>query len=114
MLAAIGLYGILSYAAAARTTEFGLRLALGAPRSTVAARVIAEAMLPVAAGIVIGLAPAIAVAHAAQRLLFGVTPADATSYLLGAGAMVLVAGVAALPPARRVFALDPSEILRRG
>jgi predicted permease len=113
-LAAIGLYGIVSYAATARTSEFGLRLALGAPRSRVAAGVIVEALLPVIAGIAIGLPLAILIARAAQRLLFGVTPADATSYLVGAGALVVVAAAAAWVPARRACTLDPAETLRRG
>jgi predicted permease len=113
-LAAIGLYGIVSYAAAARTTEFGLRLALGAPRSRVAAGVMAEALLPVVAGIAIGLPLAMLIARAAQRLLFGVTPADAISYMVGAGALAVVAAAAAWLPARRACALDPAETLRRG
>ena len=113
-LAAIGLYGIVSYAAAARTTEFGLRLALGAPRSRVAAGVMAEALLPVVAGIAIGLPLAMLIARAAQRLLFGVTPADATSYMVGAGALAVVAAAAAWLPARRACSLDPAETLRRG
>ena len=113
-LAAIGLYGIVSYAAAARTTEFGLRLALGAPRSHVAAGVIADAMTPVVGGIAIGLPLALGTARAAQRLLFGVTPADAASYLVGAGALLLVAAAAAWLPAQRACGLDPAETLRRG
>ena len=112
-LAAIGLYGIVSYAAAARTREFGIRLALGAPRSRVAGGVIAEAMLPVASGIAIGLPLALLIARAGQRLLFGVTPTDATSYLVGAGALALVAAAAAWLPARRACGLDPAETLRR-
>ena len=113
-LAAIGLYGIVSYAATARTTEFGLRLALGAPRSRVAAGVISEAMRPVAAGIAIGLPLAVMIARAAQRLLFGVTPSDSSSYLVGAGALIVVAAAAAWLPARRACALDPAETLRHG
>ena len=53
------------------------------------------------------------IARAAQRLLFGVTPTDATSYLVGAGALALVAAAAAWLPARRACALDPAETLRR-
>jgi ABC-type antimicrobial peptide transport system permease subunit len=113
-LAAIGLYGIVSFAVAARTKEFGVRLALGAPRSSVATAVIADAMLPVAAGAAIGLPLALMVARAAERLLFGVTSSDATSYLFGAGAMALVAAAAAWLPARRACALDPVETLRCG
>ena len=113
-LAAIGLYGVVSYAAAARRTEFGVRLALGAPRSHVAAGVIAEALLPVATGIAIGLPLSLMTARAAERLLFGVTPSDAMSYVLGAAAMLIVAAAAAWFPARRACALDPAATLRRG
>jgi ABC-type antimicrobial peptide transport system permease subunit len=113
-LAAIGLYGIVSYSATARTKEFGLRLALGAPRVRVARGVVAEAVFPVAAGIAIGLPAALAIARAAQRLLFGVTPADATSYLVGAGALIVVAAAAAWRPAWRTCRLDPADTLRHG
>jgi ABC-type antimicrobial peptide transport system permease subunit len=113
-LAAIGLYGIVSYTAAARTTEFGVRLALGAPRASVARGVIVEALLPVAAGIAIGLPLAMLIAKAAQRLLFGVTPSDTASYLVGAGTLVLVTAAAAWLPALRACRLDPAETLRRG
>jgi putative ABC transport system permease protein len=113
-LAAIGLYGIVSHATVARTREFGLRLALGAPRSRVAAGVVADVMMPVTAGIAIGLPLALMIARAAERLLFGVTPADTTSYALGALAMMVVAAAAAWLPAKRACTLDPAETLRRG
>ena len=113
-LAAIGLYGMVSYTVAARSFEFGVRLALGAPRSSVAAGVVAQAMLPVAAGIAIGLPVAMTIARAAERLLFGVSAANATSYVFGAAATVVVACAAAWLPARRACALDPAETLRRG
>ena len=74
----------------------------------------AEAMVPVVAGIGIGLPCALVIARAAERLLFGVTSADATSYLFAAGAMILVAGAAAALPTRRACALDPAATLRRG
>jgi ABC-type antimicrobial peptide transport system permease subunit len=113
-LAAIGLYGMVGHAVAARTTEFGVRLALGASRSRIATGVITEAMLPVIAGVAIGLPLALAIARAAQRLLFGVTAADAMSYMVGAGALLVVAAAAAWMPARRACRLDPAETLRRG
>ena len=113
-LAALGLYGVISYSVAARTTEIGVRLALGAPRSSVARGVIAEAMLPVASGIAIGLPLSLMTARAAERLLFGVTPSDAMSYVFGAAAMLVVAAAAAWLPARRACTLDPAETLRRG
>jgi predicted permease len=113
-LAAIGLYGIVSYTVAARTNEFGVRLALGAPRSSIAAGVVAEVMLPVASGITIGVPLSLMIARAAERLLFGVTPSDATSYVFGAAAMLIVAAAAAWFPARRACAVDPAITLRRG
>jgi ABC-type antimicrobial peptide transport system permease subunit len=111
-LAAIGLYGIVSYTATARTKEFGVRLALGAPRSTVATTVLADAMIPVAAGIAVGTPLALLVARAAERLLFGVTPTDATTYALGAAVILVVAAAAAWLPARRACGLDPAATLR--
>lgn len=113
-LAAIGLYGMVSYVVTTRTREFGVRLALGAPRSRIAAGVMADAILPVAAGLAIGIPFALLIGRAAERLLFRVSPADAASYLFGAGAMVLVAVVAAWLPARRACTVDPAETLRRG
>jgi predicted permease len=111
-LAAIGLYGIVSYTAAARTREFGLRLALGAPRSTVAAAVLADVMMPVATGSAAGLPLALIVARAAERLLFDVSPTDAATYACGAAVMLVVAAAAAWLPARRACGLDPAATLR--
>ena len=111
-LAAIGLYGILSYSVARRRAEFGLRMALGAPPSRVASGVFREVLLQVAAGIGIGMPVALATARAAEGLLFGVTPADPGNYLLSAAVLALVACLAAWPPARRASAIDPVEALR--
>jgi putative ABC transport system permease protein len=111
-LAAIGLYGIVSYTTAARTKEFGVRLALGAQRSNVATAVVADAFIPVAAGIAAGLPLALTIARAAEKLLFGVSPTDATTYASGAVVMLVVAAAAAWLPARRACGLDPAATLR--
>jgi ABC-type antimicrobial peptide transport system permease subunit len=111
-LAGVGLYGIVSYTAAARTREFALRLALGAPRSTIATAVLVEGMMPVVAGIAAGLPLALVVARAAERLLFEVSPTDATTYACGAAVMLVVAAAAAWLPARRACNLDPAATLR--
>lgn len=113
-LAAIGLYGIVSYSVAGRRTEFGVRLALGAPRSRVASGVVREVLLQVTAGIAVGLPLALVIARTAERLLFGVTPAEPGSYVLGAAALVAVACAAAWLPARHACLIDPAEALRRG
>ena len=111
-LAVIGLYGIVSYSVAGRRKEFGVRIALGASRSRVVSGVVKEALLPVGAGIAIGLPLALVIARAADRLLFGVASADPTNYMLGAGTLVLVACAAAWLPARRASRLDPNVVLR--
>jgi predicted permease len=113
-LAAIGLYGMVSYSVARRRTEFGIRVALGATRSRVASGVVNEALLYVAAGVAAGLPLALIVARASERLLFQVTAADPANYLLGAAALAAVAGAAAWIPARRACSIDPAETLRRG
>jgi predicted permease len=112
-LAAIGLYGIVSFAVASRRTEFGVRLALGAPRSHVASGVVKGVLLHVAGGIAAGLPLALIHARLAERLLFGVTALDPANYAIGAGAMVAVACVAAWVPAQRACSIDPAETLRR-
>jgi predicted permease len=114
VLAIIGLYGIVSYWVAGRKAEFGLRLALGAPRSRIVSSVVRQALLPVAAGIVVGLPLALAVARMAERLLFGVAAADVASYAMATSALIVVACAAAWVPARRACGVDPSDALRWG
>jgi ABC-type antimicrobial peptide transport system permease subunit len=111
-LAVIGLYGIVSYSVAGRRKEFGVRIALGASRSRVVSGVVKEALLPVGAGIAIGLPLALVIARAADRLLFGVASADPTNYMLGAGTLVAAALAAAMLPAWRASRLDPNAVLR--
>ena len=113
VLAAIGLYGILSYAVARRSAEFGVRMALGAPPTRIAWDVARQVLLQVGAGIAIGLPLALAAARAAEGLLFGVTPTDFGNYLLSAAVLVVVACVAAWLPARRACSINPTEALRR-
>jgi ABC-type antimicrobial peptide transport system permease subunit len=112
-LAAIGLYGILSYSVARRRAEFGIRMALGAAPSRIASSVFGEVLIQVAVGMAIGLPAALATARTAKGLLFGVTPADPGNYLLSATVLAAVACLAASLPARRACSIDPSEALRR-
>ncbi len=112
-LAAIGLYGILSQAIARRRVEIGVRMALGASPRRIASGVFGLALLPVAAGVMVGLPIAIAVARLARALLFGVSPVDPSSYLLAAAALAATATAAAWLPARRACTIDLAETLRR-
>jgi predicted permease len=113
-LAAIGLYGVLSYSVARRQAEFGVRIALGAAPARVAWDASRTVLLQVAAGLLIGLPAALAAARSARNLLFGVAPAEPVSYVLSIAVLSLVAGVAAWLPARRASRVDPVASLREG
>ena len=111
-LAAIGLYGVTSYAVAQRTSEIGIRMALGANRINVGRMVLRSALLQVAIGLGIGIPAAIEAGHLMSAELFGI---DAWNPLV-MGAVVLlllvVAVVASSVPARRAASLEPMDALR--
>jgi putative ABC transport system permease protein len=109
---AVGLFSLLSYAVSERTREIGVRLALGADRRRIQALVLAEAMGPVAAGVGAGLVAALWLTRALQAVLFGLTPHDATAYAAAVAALMAVASVAAILPARRATRVDPVIALR--
>lgn len=112
LLAAVGLYGVVSYGLSQRLREFGLRLALGAPPQRLRAMVFAQVGRMAAGGLLIGLAVAMLAANAAQSLLFGLGPHE-PGVLLGALLLLLsVALLSALPPARRAGRVDPMQALR--
>ena len=112
LLAAIGLYGTMSYMVARRKTEIGIRLALGAGRGRIAGLIVRETVWLVAIGAAVGLALAVAAGRAAASLLFGVTPGDAVTLAAAVAALAAVALAASLLPARRAARLDPTAALR--
>ncbi len=112
ILAAIGLYGVLSYSVARRRMEFGIRLALGAPQRRVAWDVLRTVMMSVAIGLVAGLPLALGAARAAGGLLFGVAATSLDIYFFSAAILLSVAGLAALIPTWRACSTDPAEVLR--
>ena len=112
LLACIGLYGILSYGVASRTNELGLRMALGAQRPDVFWLILREAFLLVIVGVAVGLSMVFAVTRLASALLFGLTPTDPVSLLLGALLMLAVAMAAGYLPSRRATRVDPMVALR--
>jgi predicted permease len=112
LLACIGLYGILSYSVASRTSEIGIRMALGARRRDVLWLVLREALLMVIVGLAVGLPMIWAVTRLASTLLFGLTPTDPVSLLLAALLMTAVAMTAGYLPARRATRVDPMVALR--
>jgi putative ABC transport system permease protein len=111
-LAAIGLYGVLSYSVVQQTREIGIRMALGAPRRTVVRTVVGGVAGYVALGIVAGLAAGLWLSRFVTWLLYDSRPSDASSILLPLGLLLLVATVASVLPARRAVRVDPIVALR--
>jgi len=112
ILAAIGIYGTLSYIVGARTREIAGRLSLGASRSAVLPEVLRRSLLTVAGGGLTGIVLAAALARSFETLLFQVEPLDAASFAGGAILLLAAALAAALAPARRVLKVDPAAALR--
>jgi predicted permease len=113
LLAVIGIYGVVSYSAAQRTREIGIRMALGAPRSRVMAAILRQGAVIAGCGIAAGTLVATAIARLAGSFILGVSAFDPATY---AGASVLLAAVtllASLLPARRATRVDPSVVLRQ-
>jgi len=111
-LAAIGLFGVMSYNVSRRTNEIGVRMALGARAATVLGLIMRESMWLVVGGVAIGLLLAVAAGRLIASQLFGLTPTDATTLLLATALMVAVSAAAGYLPARRASRVDPNEALR--
>lgn len=112
VLAAVGVYGLLSYFVAERTPEIGIRRSLGAPAPAVLAFVARQGLVPVAAGLVIGLGVALAGTRLMESLFFGVAPRDPLTFGFAAVFLLAVAVVAVALPARRATSVDPMVALR--
>ena len=114
VLAAIGIYGVMSYLVRLRTQELGIRVALGAPVRALVASVVGGALRLAVLGVVIGLVVALGVTRWLGSLLFGVGATDPLTFATIAVLLVVVAAVASLVPARRAARADPSIALRDG
>jgi putative ABC transport system permease protein len=111
-LAAIGIYGIMSYSVSRRTHEIGVRVALGAQASDVLRLILGQGMTPVLIGVVLGISSALALTRLMKSLLFGMSAADPLTYTGVAALLLSVALLAAYIPARRATRIDPMQALR--
>jgi predicted permease len=112
LMAAVGLYGVMSYSVAQRTREVGIRMALGAGTGTVLRLVLKEGLILVGTGIGIGLITAAAVSRLLGSFLYGISTTDAVTFVTIPFVLALVALVASYVPARRATKVDPMVALR--
>lgn len=112
LLAAIGLYGVISYSVAQRTRELGIRIALGAQRGDVLKLVLQQSMALVAVGVLLGLAASIGLTRLMATILYGVSAADPITFVVLSTTLFSVALLACWLPARRASTVDPLVALR--
>ena len=113
LLAALGIYGVMTYAVERRTREIGIRMALGAQRATVLVTVLRHGMTLVMLGLIIGLAASLALSRLMTSLLYDVGPADPLTYTSVVLLLILIALIAQVAPARRAANVEPVVSLRQ-
>jgi putative ABC transport system permease protein len=111
-LALVGIYGVLSYLVARRSREFGLRMALGAPRQHVLGLVLKQGALLAFAGVGCGLLTAVAFTRVMASMLYGIRAIDPVTFIVMPLALAAVAMLASYVPARRATKVDPMVVLR--
>ncbi|HEV8411354.1 MAG TPA: FtsX-like permease family protein, partial [Gemmatimonadaceae bacterium] len=113
-LAAIGIYGVMSFMVTQRTREIGIRMALGADRARVQRMVITEGLWLATAGAALGVGAAFGVTRILRSLLFDVKPGDPATYVSIVALLAVAAAIASWVPARRASKVEPTEALRAG
>ncbi len=112
LLAAVGLFGVMSYIAAQRTTEIGIRIALGAKREQVMRKMLIDGMAPAVLGLLVGLAASLEAGRLMRDLLYEIKPLDPEVFAAVAITLLVVAAIACIVPAWRASRLDPMQALR--
>jgi predicted permease len=112
LLVATGLYGSHSFRVSRRTTEIGIRMALGASRAQVLAMVMRESLWVLVAGLAVGIPLTLLAVRPLKSMLYQMSPLDPVSFVLAIAVMILVSGCAALMPARRAASIEPMQALR--
>jgi putative ABC transport system permease protein len=112
LIAAVGLYGVVSHSVTERTREIGLRMALGAEGRTILRLFVGQGLMTAAAGMVVGVAGALGLSSWLRQILFGVEPTDPATLAVVAAILLIVASVACYVPARRATRVDPLVALK--
>jgi predicted permease len=112
LLAGVGVYGLLAYAAVRRTREIGVRMALGATRGSVLQMFVGQGVTLALVGVLVGLPCALAAGQFTRALLYGLTPGDPANLVIASGVFVVIAAAASWRPASRAASTDPMETLR--
>jgi len=112
LLSVIGVYGVMAYLVSEQTPEIGLRMALGAPRTSVLQMIFRRGLLTISVGLIVGLPLAYAFARLMSSLIFGVTPTDVTTFVGIPLSLMAAAALAIFIPARRAMKIDPIVALR--
>jgi putative ABC transport system permease protein len=112
ILAAVGMYGVISYSVSQRTREIGVRVALGAQRTNVLKLIVGHGAVLAAIGIGVGLAGALGVTRFMRAMLYGVSPFDPVSFIAVSAVLTVIVFLASYVPARRAARVDPIEALR--
>jgi len=112
VLAAVGLFGVMSYIAVQRTTEIGIRIALGAKREHVMGKMLLDGMRPAAFGLIVGIAASLEAGQLMRDLLYEIKPLDPAVYAAVAATLLTAAAFACIVPAWRASRLDPMQALR--
>ena len=113
ILAAAGIYGVMAHLVSLRTPELGVRLTLGASRTSVLRGILREGAVQAGLGLVIGLAASLAVMQGLRAILFGIEPTDPLTMIAVAAALMAVALIAVTVPALRAMRIDPVTALRQ-
>jgi ABC-type antimicrobial peptide transport system permease subunit len=112
ILAAIGIFGVISYSVSRRTHEIGIRVALGASRAAILRMVLRETLLLAVAGLAVGIPCALAASRLLSHMLFGVSNHDPATLIAVASVLACVAALAGFVPARRAMRVNPMVALK--
>jgi putative ABC transport system permease protein len=112
LLAAVGLYAVIAHSISQRVKEIGVRMAIGATQTDIRQMILREGMLPVLCGMTFGLAASLVVNNILRSQLVGISPYDPVSMAGAPVALILIAVVACVVPARRALSIDPAVALR--